>query len=308
MNVRRHIAVLVAVLAVATAACGQTAARITPDTIALGDQATLRGHFDRVAGQGIEVLSIADDTASGERQAVVTSFTAGDHYIYLSPTDSLRLTVAEVEVDTVAAEIRDIAPLQRVPYTFWEIFRWVLLVLGIAALAVGAIWLMERLGHRRILGIASSEPRDTRPPDVRALEGLETLRREQLWQAGKAKEYHTELTDTLRRFVEESTGIRATELTSGETCDALAEGNWAADSNHWHAETAALKEEVQRLKEIFEVADMVKFAKSEPLAHEHEHAMSEAVRFVRDVWQWHTDEDSTAEAPEAEMRKEGGDA
>lgn len=308
MEIKKKILALMVVATTMATASGQVVARLAADTIALGDQTTLCGHFEQVAGEGIEVLSLADDTATGERQAVITSFVAGDHYIHLGPSDSLLLTVADVEVDTVAADIRDIAPLQRVPYTFWEIFRWVLLAIGIVALGLGIVWLIEKLGKKRILGIASSEPVDTRTPHQRALEGLEALRRQQLWQTGKVKEYHTELTDLVRHFVEEATGIRATELTSGETCEALADGAWDSDPLQWHTEKMAKQTEVQRLKEIFDLADMVKFAKSEPLAHEHEYAMSEAVKFVNNVWLWHVDIEQTAEQPHSTARKEGENA
>ena len=114
------------------------------------------------------------------------------------------------------------------------------------------------------------EPVDTRTPEERALQALEELRNSHLWQNGKVKEYHTELTDIVRRFIEEATGIRATEMTSDETVEAVG-GLWPVGGG--------------QLKSIFTTADLVKFAKSEPLPHEHEASMTLSVQFVKDFWQ-----------------------
>ena len=42
---------------------------------------------------------------------------------------------------------------------------------------------------------------------------------------------------------------------------------------------------ISALRDIFNTADMVKFAKSEPSPHEHERSMDEAVGFVGEMWQ-----------------------
>ena len=254
----------------------QAVATLEADTIALGDQTTLNirnalnyPSAEMLTTGDIVALSQTFDTATRTQRTVITSFEPGDHYIKLSPDDSLLLVVTDVEVDTTAMEPRDIMPLERIPYSFWEIFRWILLALAIAAIAFGVWWLViHRKTVQQILGM--TEPVDTRTPEERALQTLEELRRKQLWQNGKSKEYHTELTDAVRLFIEEATGIRATEMTSDETVEAIS-GQWPVASSH--------------LKDIFTTADLVKFAKSEPLPHEHERSMTEAVEFVKQLWQ-----------------------
>ena len=253
---------------------GQARAMLESDTIALGDQTTLTVAADSIpdvaSASGVLVLSQVYDTAGRVLKAVVTSFEPGEHWLQVGDGDSLLLVVTDVEVDTASAEIRDIAPLQRVPYTFWEIFRWVLLALAIAAVVFLVWWVLShRQKIQQVLG--SSAPVDTRTPEERALQGLEALRRKQLWQSGKVKEYHTELTDLVRCFIEEATGIRATDMTSDETLEAVEGGKWKVESS--------------LLRNIFTTADLVKFAKSEPLPHEHEASMSQAVEFVGQLWQ-----------------------
>lgn len=255
----------------------QAIATLESDTIALGDQTTLTIHnafkypsADMLSQNGVVALRQEFDTTARTQTTVITSFEPGEHYIRLGADDSLLLVVTDVEIDSATAELRDIAAIERVPYTFWEVFRWVLLGLGVAALAFGLWWLLT---HRKEVQqvLTKSEPVDTRTPEERALQTLEVLRRERLWQNGHVKEYHTRLTDAVRQFIEESTGIRATEMTSEECVNALMCKCVSADATI-------------QLRSLFTTADMVKFAKSEPLAHEHERSMDEAVEVVRKMW------------------------
>ena len=252
-------------------------ARLGADTIVLGDQTTLSIQdinacptTEELSQNGIVALDQRFDSASRSMLTTLTSFEPGVHYVKLGPDDSLPLTVIDVEVDTTSEEIRDIAGVEQVPYTFWEIFRWVLMGLGVLALAFAGWWIYT---HRRkiqeVVGLAA--PEDTRTAEERALDNLESLRKKQLWQNGRTKEYYTELTDTVRNFIEEATGIGATEMTSEESAERVENEGW--------------KEESGLLRNIFAIADLVKFAKSEPLPHEHQRAHEEAVEFVKKLWE-----------------------
>lgn len=252
-----------------TAAGAQTVATLGADTIVLGDQTVLTySGGELLPPQDVLVLGMQTDSTSGMKQATVTCFEPGEYWLKVG-TDSLPLVVLDVEVDTSTAEIRDIAPIERVPYTFWEIFRWVLLVLALVAIGVGIWWfLTHRRQVQQALGLAA--PVDNRDPHQRAVDNLEELREKRLWQAGKVKEYHTELTDIVRRFIEESTDVRATDMTSDETLEEM-------EGKRWKVENGLLRD-------IFSTADMVKFAKSEPLPHEHEASLAKALAYVEQLW------------------------
>ncbi len=254
-------------------------ASLSTDTILLGDQIVLsvpcedvtKNLFHVESEGGIEVLKEEYDTLQKTILTTLTCFEPGLHYVKLDADDSLPLMVLDVEVDTTTEEIRDIAGVEQVPYTFWEITRWGLLGLGVLSLAFGGGWLWKKWKSGKVAEWLSDEKPDTRTAEERALDKLEALRRKQLWQSGRTKEYYTELTDTVRIFIEESTGIRATEMTSEETMEEMENQKWNVDSS--------------LLRDIFMIADLVKFAKGEPLPHEHQRSYDEAVAFVKALWE-----------------------
>lgn len=250
---------------------------IDTNAIALGDQTTLRMQnpnpmpsLDELSNNGIQALSQSYDTASGVLSTVITSFEPGEHWLHVGE-DSILLTVNDVEgVDTVSTEIKDIMGILSQPYTFWEIFRWVLLVLLVVAVAAGVFFIIKRYKEKKPIFVAPPAP--PVPPDVRALEALESLRQKSLWQQGRVKEYHTELTDIVRRYLEEAHDINSTDMTTEQTLEAFSQTIKQTDGR-----ALAL------LRQMLETADMVKFAKSEPLPHQHDGSMSAAVEFVNEL-------------------------
>ena len=105
-------------------------------------------------------------------------------------------------------------------------------------------------------------------PHEWALMELEKLRAKKLWQAGKIKDYHTELTDILRKYFEDRFHIMAMESTSSEILDDL------------EAKTLIPKENRDVLSRILVMADLVKFAKYLPLPEEHDQSMEYAIDFI----------------------------
>ena len=291
----KRFAIIIGLIGLMGVAKGQTMAKLEADTIALGDQTVLTvsnaeqyPSTDMLSVGGIVALGQQFDTVGRVQRTLITCFEPGEHWVHYNVDDSLLLYVNDVAIDTASMEPRDIAPLERVPYTFWELFRWVLLVWAVAAVVIVVWWLIDRKKRHGSI-IVHHEPVDTRTPEQRALDALESLRRQQMWQAGKTKKYHTELTDIVRRFIEEATGIRATEMTSEETLEAVGVRSSEFGVRNSDGDTPAVHEvrtsEFGELRDIFVTADLVKFAKSEPLPHEHERSMDAAVQFVKTFWQ-----------------------
>lgn len=115
------------------------------------------------------------------------------------------------------------------------------------------------------LGPASEEV--VLPPHVKALQALQELDNRQLWQQGKVKDYQTSLTDIIRSYLEERYSFSAMEMTTDEIIRELSNRDFDMS---WS----------QKLREILQVADLVKFAKAEPDSDIHSRFMGLAVDFV----------------------------
>ena len=114
------------------------------------------------------------------------------------------------------------------------------------------------------------KPKVIIPPHTKALEELEKLALKKLWQEGKIKEYYTGITDILREYIYGRYGIGAAEMTSDEIMQALKR----KDINE------AMK---GKLMEIMVLADLVKFAKENPLPEDHEFCFNASIDFIKET-------------------------
>ena len=170
-------------------------------------------------------------------------------------SDSLRVEVANVEVDTLKQkmyDIKDIAPADNSIGDWW---KWLLVLLIIAGLGASAYWYVKKHKEKK------EEAEIYKTPIEKATNLLNTLEKKELWQRGEIKEYYSELTDIVRIYIEEAIEVPAMESTTSELIQAL--------------KIASLKKKMELSKEtidnlftVLKQADLVKFAKSKPLDFE----------------------------------------
>jgi len=106
------------------------------------------------------------------------------------------------------------------------------------------------------------------PPHVVALSELDKVKQEKPWQQGRSKEYHTELTNIIREYIERVFSINSMEMTSEEILE------------HLRTLRSEQKSAYSGLKQILQLADLVKFAKFDPSPDEHELSLLNAYLFV----------------------------
>ncbi len=252
---------------------------------------------------GIEVVarSERDTTEQADGRIIVkqdltiTSF--ADSLFYIEPipfvvgedtflSEPLTLNVIQpFEIDTAANAITDIKPIYKAPIWWWGIIRWILLGLGIAALGVGIYSLVKYIKtHQKQTEEAEKiAPELLRPAEEVALEKLDKIKAEKIWQQGRQKDYYTELTDVVREYIARRFEITAEEKTSEEILREL---------------KPLLQEQKElhiRLKDMLRLADLVKFAKWNALPDENEISLLSAYQFVRETTPTPTEEE-TAEA------------
>ena len=191
----------------------------------------------------------------------------GDTTLYFAETEALLLAVNTVPVNT-EADIKDIKGPMRAPFTFREALPFILIFLG--ALLVGFLVYYYIRKRKKAEPIFKAPAARKIPADQQALDALETLRFKKLWQNGEIKQYHTELTDIIREYLSANFSIHAHEYTTEEIITAI---------NGTQVNSQAR----EKLHQTLILADMVKFAKMQPLPLEHDGSLNNAIDFVKET-------------------------
>jgi hypothetical protein len=280
----------------------KASADLNPGVMLIGDQANLKLSFSFPSGTQVVWPSIKDTILGNilviDRTKVDSAWSADKKTLHLSqnlrltcfdsgfytippirfyyrnlPDTTIRfeqtgmqvLTVHTVSVDTTLA-IKPIKGPVKVPFSILEYLSWI--IAGILFIAIAGFLLYYFIRRRKGEPIFVLRPGVKYQPHEWALMELEKLRVKKLWQAGKTKEYHTELTEILRKYIEDRFHVMALESTSGEILEDL------------EKKTGIQADSRKSLGEILSMADLVKFAKYMPLAEDHERSMEYAVDFV----------------------------
>ena len=266
----------------------------------IGEQTTIRLELSVDAGNrvkmpefktgsvnGLEVLDTKADVRSineGKREVYTNEYliTTFDSTLYSIPpfevlvndsafrSNPLALAVYSVPIDT--ANLQNICgpkAIQDVELT-WEEYRDSV-YLGVILAILGAVlaWVVTRLvKNKPIIRIIKIKPK--LPSHITALNRIEEIKGDKsLRLEGNTKEYYTQLTDTLREYMRDRYGFNATEMTTSEIVG--------------HLLKIQDKESIKDLKEILQVADLVKFAKLHPSINENDRNMANAIEFVNET-------------------------
>ena len=191
----------------------------------------------------------------------------GDSVWSKTETAPVLLGVNSVPVN-LEGEIKDIKPPENAPFTFREALPYILIFIGVALATLMVIWYLRK--RKKAEPIFRVAPKPQLPPHQIALDALESLRFKKLWQNGHIKAYHTELTDIIREYLHGKFAIQAQEYTSDEIMDEV-------------NNTAANTQAKDKLRQTLALADMVKFAKMQPLPLEHDASLNNAIDFVKET-------------------------
>lgn len=274
-------------------------AKLGRSTIALGDQTKLFLSVSMPSGEQLSFPALADtisskiqivaldktdtlpDKDNSTRQTItreytITSFDPGIQiipaFIFKSrqgdfKTLAIPLEVLAVKVDTTKA-IHDIKQPLSVSYSWMDWLRdnwlWLLIALIAILMLAGLTWYLKK---RKIVAPAVKKVKIVVPPHIEALDRLNVLKAKKLWQQDLLKEYHSELTDIVRDYLEKRYGINAMEQTSEEIFTSTKDLAITAQSR-------------DQLRQILLLADQVKFAKGNPEVFQNEQSMEYAIQFI----------------------------
>jgi len=215
-----------------------------------------------------------------QRGYVLTSF--DDTLYYLPPfkvtvdgkeyaANKLALKVLNVDVDTTYVDEfqgpRFFGPktIQDNPFDWadWRLAFW-LSVLMLALLAISYYLYLRLRDNKPVIAKIRIVKRIL--PHQKAMQAIEEIKAEHMVQAEDPKEYYTRLTDALRHYIEERYGFSAMEMTSAEIIERL----MATDD----------PKSLDELRQLFQTADLVKFAKYSTLINENDANLVNAVEFI----------------------------
>ncbi len=295
---KKYIASLLTLIVVTSSYASQVtvSARIDSTSMLIGQQTRLHLQTVKEAGdnvafpllkdtitEGLEVVALLKpDTqrlSSGQLQitedVIVTGF---DSALVLIPpftffvngdsmqTEPLSIKINTVEVDTLKNDIKDIRPVYSMPIQWGRIILYVLLAL---ALIAGGYFAYRYWKNRRKGAVVKDEEEVPVDPYTYAIDNLNRIKSEKVWQQGKVKEFYTDVTGVLRQYLQYRYRIDAMEMTSEQIVEAFSRSSEGKDG-----------ESTVLIRKILELSDLVKFAKWTPTFNEHEIALSEAYDFV----------------------------
>ena len=179
-------------------------------------------------------------------------------------SNSIIIDVNTLPVDTM----RPFKPIKgplKVPYSWREFLIYIIAGWLLLLLLVGGFLVWRRYMKEKPVATGRPVPQD--PAHIWARKELKKLEEEKLWQKGETKIYYSRLTDTLRLYLEYRFSWLALESTTEEIEHAI--GNYN------------MKEKAKdNLLQILRAADLVKFAKQQPMPDANIKAMDSAYKFI----------------------------
>lgn len=244
-------------------------------------------NFTDTLVRGVEIIETAkpDTQYLNDRQRMlitqeytVTSFDSALYYLPpMSVTvdnkeyksKALALKVYSMPVDTLHPDqFFGQKGVMKAPFA-WEDWYGLLgcSLLALPLLALLIYFIVRIRDNKPIIRKIKVEPK--LPPHQLAMQEIERIKAEKVWQKGHPKEYYTELTDALRMYIKDRFGFNALEMTSSEIIDKLLE--------------IKDRDAIRDLKELFETADLVKFAKHDPQMNENDANLINAIDFIEET-------------------------
>ncbi|MCT4698504.1 hypothetical protein [Tenacibaculum haliotis] len=220
--------------------------------------------------KGLEIIdTLKIDTVKNKliQKYILTGFDSGAFYIpqqqvfiknqpYL--TDSLLINVATVAIDTTKIKKFPIKGIKGEAYQFDDFknyFWWAFAILIVIGLLLYFFVIKKKKEAKEEIIVPLL------PPYEEAIEKLQELDKKLLWQNNKIKKYYSELTEIVRGYIERELNIPALEITTDELVAIL-------DDLNEMKSIETDKETIYKLRKLLQESDLVKFAKSKPMAHQ----------------------------------------
>ena len=256
-------------------------ATLDTNTILIGQQVNLKitnevsstdvwPKYDKFLAEGIEIIRYSKmDTTDKiiSQQLTLTAWDTGTFYIPPIPfsknkkTEELLISVKTVPLKE-GAILKDIKSPIDEPIGWSDIWPWLIIILTLFLIS---LLIKKYLFNKKEIR-KTIEPKVIIQPDIVALKELSKLEKAKIWQKGSIKEYHSKLSEIIRRYTEHRFKLIALELTTDEILKEI--------------KPILEKQILNNLRILLQRADLAKFAKSKPIDTENIESMLLAKEFV----------------------------
>ncbi len=243
---------------------------------------------------GLEIINISDIKKDKTnkylmRDIILTAFTDSLFLIKGIPfivdgdtllTNPLRLKVSYFKPDsafmsnidtTQMLKTADIKPPVRTPLTVKEFMQrfGIYIIIVLIILLLTYIIILRYIKNKKNKNTSSPEKQIPEiPPHIKAIRRINDLRNKGLHKQDNPKPFYTELSNIIRKYIEERFNIPALESTTSEIIDSFNKTEYSAEASK------------NKLTELLSLADTVKFAKNKPGEHENEIMTEYALSFI----------------------------
>jgi hypothetical protein len=187
----------------------------------------------------------------------------GQDTVYSNPLVLKVITFPDVDP---ANGITDIKPVMDADFVLSDYYLYIFGIPGALLLLCIIMYIIQKWKRKEPV-FTFKAPKPKLPPHVEAINRLDRIKIARLWQQGRNKEYYSDITDVLRKYVLDRFGVLAMEMTSDEILSEIYRLN---DAHSVYS----------TLKQILKLADLVKFAKYVPLPDDSEITLLNAYLFV----------------------------
>ncbi len=244
---------------------------------------TIKSLIEVLERSGIDTFEVDDKEFLKQIQSyTITCFDSGsyrippywfriniDGHIDSIPSNGVTLNVYSMQIDTTKGPT-DIKMPYDAPLTLKEVTPYILGVILIGAIIFLILYSIKRKRNNQPIFARPKKPKE--PAHIVALRELDRIKREKIWQKGKHKQFHSEVTEALRVYIEERFGINAMEQTSDETIESFRINK-----------SLLTEKQFNEMSQILKLADLVKFAKYKPLPDDDSLSLANAYFFVNET-------------------------
>lgn len=254
----------------------------TPKTVVLMPKALKLGDKIEVLSERDSTVKISPNEVLTSKNVRITSFDSGVYVIPPVPIQikengiidtifsrAMQLTVISPTIDST----KDFAPIKDIfqeDLSFKEDILPIVLGIIFIILLIISVWYYSKYKKEKVVEEVVVPEEPALPAHLIAFSKLKKLEEEQLWQNGNFKKYYSEVSYIIRDYLENRYETPALESVTDEIL---------TDLSSFEIENT----QVAHLKNVLQIADLVKFAKVIPTEEEHRNTMAFSLEFVRET-------------------------